>query len=151
MQLDHQKQYKQIATLTKSTQMITYRLCITYNKNIHCIFKLVTCTLLPSTVHRFNIFRCWQIFNISFSWHVKKCIFHFKETGPITLQQQTWKKDTKRLCKNSWNLIKANLSYYTNVHPMDRWMDNEWHTIINMPRLFLFYKKNHFILALILQ
>ena len=60
MQLDHRKQYKLIATLIKTTQMITYRLCITYNKNmyIHCIFKLVTCTLLPSTVHCFNIFRC---------------------------------------------------------------------------------------------
>ena len=83
-----------------------------------------------------------------FSWHVKKCIFHFKETGPITLQQQTWKKGTKRLCKNSWNLIKANLNYHTNVHPMDRWMDNEWHTIINMPRLFLLYIEKSFYISI---
>ena len=56
MQLDHRKQYKQIATLTKTIQMITYMLFITHNMTIHCIYKLVT--LLPSTVHCFNIFRC---------------------------------------------------------------------------------------------
>jgi hypothetical protein len=40
MQLDHRKQYKQIVTLTKTIQMITYKLCITHNMTIHYIYKL---------------------------------------------------------------------------------------------------------------
>ena len=65
MQLDHQKQYKLIATLTKTTQMITYMLCIPYNKNIHCIFKLVNTSPFHSSLFYYLQVLTDLVFNIS--------------------------------------------------------------------------------------